>query len=361
MQFDSAVNALRSIQAGPFGQFSGRGGTVSHMRNELQKLLETYPEARQRPFAIDPVAVFARVDLPAAVKFAIGTKEPDMKIKGSAGLGQWADTPWIAIMDPLVTTSTQQGYYVVYLFVPTQNRLVLALAQGITEQSEILSAEDARARLRAVGALLRSKAPEYGKRFRDDSFDLDSRGMNTRTSSYEASIAFGIEYRAPLPEEDVLVADLWNMCRLYRLITFNGGPDLVEKGVPEDPAPAPGVQQGLEDPSRVRLHYRIERNPGLAQAAKKVHGLTCQACGFNFEHFYGGCASGYIEAHHLVPLSELPSDRPSSLNPQDDFAVLCANCHRVVHNTRPPMPLLELQQLLKTKAPNTYGLRRLQT
>ena len=65
--------------------------------------------------------------------------------------------------------------------------------------------------------------------------------------------------------------------------------------------------------------------------AKKIHGYTCQICGFNFLKFYGEIGRDYIEAHHLTPLHELPPDMPIRLSPKDDFAVLCANCHRMIH------------------------------
>lgn len=50
----------------------------------------------------------------------------------------------------------------------------------------------------------------------------------------------------------------------------------------------------------------------LSKAAKRVHGFTCQCCGFNFEQAYGVLGREYIEAHHLVPLSALDGHEPVS-------------------------------------------------
>ena len=52
----------------------------------------------------------------AAVAWEVG--EQPFIVEGSVGKGNWAETPWIAIFDPLVRESAQQGYYVVYLFRP---------------------------------------------------------------------------------------------------------------------------------------------------------------------------------------------------------------------------------------------------
>jgi len=39
--------------------------------------------------------------------------------------------------------------------------------------------------------------------------------------------------------------------------------------------------------------------------AIKIHGTRCQACGFDFDEFYGRDHAGsYIEVHHVKPLSE---------------------------------------------------------
>ena len=52
------------------------------------------------------------------------------------------------------------------------------------------------------------------------------------------------------------------------------------------------------------LYYlaRYERNPKYREQAIKIHGLTCQVCGFNFERQYGSLGYGYIEIHHKKPL-----------------------------------------------------------
>ena len=54
-------------------------------------------------------------------------------VTGSVGQGNWASVPWIAIMNKAITTSTQRGYYIVYLFSEDMSRLYLTLAQGVTE------------------------------------------------------------------------------------------------------------------------------------------------------------------------------------------------------------------------------------
>jgi 5-methylcytosine-specific restriction enzyme A len=92
-------------------------------------------------------------------------------------------------------------------------------------------------------------------------------------------------------------------------------------------------------------HREIERNPNAAKAAKKVHGYVCQVCSFDFGTVYGGTAREYIEAHHLVPLADIPEGESVKLDPKNDFAVLCANCHRTIHRKGMPKDVTALRAL----------------
>lgn len=77
----------------------------------------------------------------------------------------------------------------------------------------------------------------------------------------------------------------------------------------------------------------------LAAKVKRIHGFVCQACGFDFEKVYVGISNRkYIEAHHLVPISLLKGQRVTR-NPRTDFAVLCGNCHRMIHRFESPWDL----------------------
>jgi hypothetical protein len=84
------------------------------------------------------------------------------------------------------------------------------------------------------------------------------------------------------------------------------------------------------------------RNPKLVQAAKRHHGTVCQACGFDFAVRYGKLGKGYIEVHHKWQMADA-GQRSSTVK---DVDVLCANCHRMVHQTKVPLTLAELREIL---------------
>jgi 5-methylcytosine-specific restriction endonuclease McrA len=94
-----------------------------------------------------------------------------------------------------------------------------------------------------------------------------------------------------------------------------------------------------------RERYYFARNPTLARAAKEHYGYACQVCGFDFEAAYGALGHHYIECHHTKPLSERPEEEQldGATTALEDLAVVCANCHRMLHRRRPALSLDELR------------------
>ncbi len=107
-----------------------------------------------------------------------------------------------------------------------------------------------------------------------------------------------------------------------------------------------GFPEGKE---KLRTHLQRERNPKVIREAKQrfkaKHGrLFCQACGFDFKNIYGDVGNDYIEGHHTKPVSNLSE---GALTMIEDIALLCSNCHRMVHRKRPWLSMNDLQDILK--------------
>jgi|TARA_Y100000031_G_C8188941_1_gene370401 5-methylcytosine-specific restriction protein A len=94
----------------------------------------------------------------------------------------------------------------------------------------------------------------------------------------------------------------------------------------------------------VKYSTTYERNPKNRRDAIKIHGLSCMACGFNFEKSYGEHGKGFIHVHHNQPLHETGE---TIIDPKKDLIVLCPNCHAMVHrNKKYTLSLDELRELL---------------
>jgi hypothetical protein len=108
----------------------------------------------------------------------------------------------------------------------------------------------------------------------------------------------------------------------------------------------------VESRRMARERYYFARNSGLVTAAKDHHGYVCQVCGFDFCATYGGLGRHYIECHHKSPLSERPEEEQldGAATGLDDVAVVCSNCHRMLHRRRPALSVEELKAVLQLRA-----------
>jgi predicted HNH restriction endonuclease len=86
---------------------------------------------------------------------------------------------------------------------------------------------------------------------------------------------------------------------------------------------------------RSRLHTRLERERDnrlvrlkKEKVLRETGKLACECCGFDFCVQYGELASGFAECHHRRPVSKLRKGEKTTL---PSLAVVCANCHRVLH------------------------------
>ena len=112
----------------------------------------------------------------------------------------------------------------------------------------------------------------------------------------------------------------------------------------------PKDSTGIEGAVVLRYVSTYERKPGLRAAAILFHGTTCKGCGLNFEAVYGSFGSGFIEVHHLRPVSQLSG--ATLVSCETDMTVLCANCHRMVHHQRDRVLSLEELRALVDQAKN---------
>jgi len=98
-----------------------------------------------------------------------------------------------------------------------------------------------------------------------------------------------------------------------------------------------------------RLHFIRERDRSLIitkkrQALTAGARLVCEVCNFDFEDFYGSIGADFCEVHHLKPLHSLKGETVTTL---DDLAIVCSNCHRMIHRETPFLTPGDLQKRIK--------------
>lgn len=101
-----------------------------------------------------------------------------------------------------------------------------------------------------------------------------------------------------------------------------------------------------------KLHKYRERNSKIAESKKnsvlsKTGKLICEVCDFDFQKEYGELGKGYIECHHTKPLSSYEDNSETKL---DDLALVCSNCHRMLHRKIETLSVEDLRNIKGTIA-----------
>jgi len=91
----------------------------------------------------------------------------------------------------------------------------------------------------------------------------------------------------------------------------------------------------------MRRHRRREqrlRDEKIKAVLEATGRLRCEVpgCGFDFLEVYGEIGEGFAHMHHLKPLGDRSEPSETKL---DDLAIVCANCHAMVHRGGTTRPL----------------------
>ena len=313
------------------------------LRTALARILTDYPTAKSGSFAGNPLAGFIRTDLKLVLEGLISALQPGLMVESSPGKGNWAEVPWAAVFDLSETDTAQRGFYVVYLFNPGAATVTLSLNQGTTSVRKEFGRDTGEV-LEDRSRLARLRLKDWNTRFPFSRISLGS--TQTLPKDYEAGHILGRTYAiSSMPSDSEIARDLDDIIFAYRAMLFRGPPETVDES---DTTPS-GENATLIEKRQYARHFRIERNPKAARLAKAFHGTKCQTCGMDFSLRYGPMGAGYIEAHHLIPISDLKEGQALEYDIAKDFSVLCANCHRMIHRMDDPSDLKGLRKIIRAQ------------
>ncbi|WNO08451.1 HNH endonuclease [Teredinibacter sp. KSP-S5-2] len=165
-------------------------------------------------------------------------------------------------------------------------------------------------------------------------------GRNDERKEYFEKYFFSLDVVISLPRTLDEVSEF-----LIELISLAENRAKADELDPDKPSFRDGFPEGKV---KERLHRSRERNSKLisqvkAEALDRYGKLQCECCGFDFEAFYGDLGAEFIEAHHTKPISELKDDGEETK--REDIALVCSNCHRMLHRRRPWLKMNDLKKL----------------
>ncbi len=178
----------------------------------LSDIAQQWASATNEQFTAHPIANLIRNELITAVEALLDTKQTPYIVKSSPGAGNWADVPWVAILNPQVTKTTQRGIYPVFLFRADGTGIYLSLGFGTTDLRQKYGLAEAKKHALALRDSLRANH-EMLKNW-DDSIDLKSSTVLGR--SYEWASAGAKFYSLDnFPDDNVLAKDLQEILNIY--------------------------------------------------------------------------------------------------------------------------------------------------
>ncbi|QND62709.1 hypothetical protein HB777_01460 [Mesorhizobium loti] len=108
------------------------------------------------------------------------------------------------------------------------------------------------------------------------------------------------------------------------------------------------VEEAQEGRLLAFLHYRRERsrklvNARIRKALADSGELRCEACDMSFSEQYGERGDRFMEVHHTRPLHTLDEGRATPLT---ELALVCSNCHRMIHRRRQWLTIAEMISII---------------
>ena len=165
------------------------------------------------------------------------------KTKTSDDQGQLAGIPWLSIKDKNVTTSTQRGFYISYLFSRNAKKLYLSVALGVTQFEDLYGANNKTTqKIESDRKLFLSNFIDYSpvdiekevsinlKKEEDKTFSRDfSKSINRIADYYIAGCFFSSSYnhQDEIFLEQGLVGDLNKYIECYRKIVSDPRSSLI--------------------------------------------------------------------------------------------------------------------------------------
>lgn len=184
------------------------------MKRIFESILSGWVKATKEPFTGHPIADLFKKELKERVENILNEIGVSYVIKASIGVGNWASVPWLSMLDPRITSSTQDGVYPVYLFREDGSGFYLSLEFGSTELKKRFGSAGAKNQATIISEKIRNIAPDI-KFWGSDGIDLKS--STDLGKSYEWASAGAIFYPADsVPNDEILSSDLIKLVKIYK-------------------------------------------------------------------------------------------------------------------------------------------------
>ena len=343
------------------------------LENVLANYLVTKTQTKRVPGQNTTIALQAlRDELPTILlKFVerAGYDPKNFSATGSAGQPNrsFPKVPWVSVFYRPICTSATKGYYIVFLFAEDMSSVTMSLNQGYTAfEKRYVSPELAYPKLQDCAQAVLKYLTPLPTGFDVGPVDLHTDGPLGK--GYEAASILSKTYLAgTTPSASEVESDFAHLLAAFMILAARFPTSLIDLDV------AVSDGQILEAAKRVDLKHRgVPKTSGpqpppllgmIGQKAKYVRSIevvasalaiakaSCSLGNTNVPHITFPSAKtkeNYVEAHHFVPFSQ-QCNFPVSLDVEENIAVLCPNCHRLLHHGTSVSKTAHLKTLFRNR------------
>ena len=307
---------------------------------------------RRRDESIPSSVLALERDFHVWLRELTSSRDVQYVVKSSAGQfdRRYTLIPYAMLLRRDVTSSPTHGVYIALLFDESCQKLWVTLNQGISQFRDHFGIRRSFAALRQAADLLAGllPAPEgfssgsamlnasnpYGQAYEvgaifSQEFDLhtfDSGTAPTFTAAVTELLRFYEAMPLAMARDPSLAGNLRDAEddeKHFQALANNKAASKAGAPLPDAPKVPPKRRNVVSSP--------YQRDPTVAAAALREAQHHCEAdC--NTELFVAS-ATGlpYVEAHHLVPLSQQNAFSKASLDVPANVVALCATCHAKIH------------------------------
>jgi 5-methylcytosine-specific restriction protein A len=314
-------------------------------RNLITEFSSKYPIESSGPFGRQRTTEIITKELPQEILKLCNLNENHFRVYGSAGTGNWAEIPWVAVLDKDITSTTRRGYYIVLLFDREIKNVYICLSLGWTQFEEEYGVKEGR---RHIDAACR----HYAKLLSDNrgNFKRGNVSLNATHNlgkGYEAGSILFNKYFIDNINDDTIKHDIDELLENYKQLKDLVGDSVLNVDVDTEKYDqqiqsfkkeiakstfrpiseeliAELIEKAKNTPPEIRerLIKQIPRNRKYAQYIKQKARYICAICGK--KPFTQKNGLPYAEADHVKPLGQKGEDSPINMR------CLCAQCHAII-------------------------------
>ncbi len=176
--------------------------TTSGLQELLVKWIVGYPNYYPRDFRFSFKDVINE-EIPKVIESFEAIRSDYYQVLGFAGDTQWAEIPWVKVLDKQIQSIDKEDLYLAYILAMDSRKLYLAIVYG--EEG--------------VGVrTLSEKASEYRKKIATGNYQTNHQDILLANASLVSGIVCYREYtETDMPEDAVLAAEFEDFIKMYKL------------------------------------------------------------------------------------------------------------------------------------------------